>query len=231
MASHSHRNAFSEQRACFSKMPSFRLKTVWNALKPLLRSGITLNTPLPPQILAPGSLFIIHSIDFSSYSKTENLVPPWSCTQEKSNNREEKFLPELGQWETAKKYLYFFITHRNRTTSLSHQFRFPIRWDRIILCPPQNYHRLTFPLCLHRSSFKLHLMFLLLLPALTYSQPLKCVLQKLLFPPLPAFFLMGQVSSLLFGFCCKTASSLHFSTPSSNGIQRFGDRVVHSTPQ
>lgn len=41
-----------------------------------------------PQMLAPGYLFVIidHSIVFSSYSKTDNLVPLWSCTQEKGSN-------------------------------------------------------------------------------------------------------------------------------------------------
>lgn len=79
----------------------------------------------------------------------------------------------------------------------------------------------------------------LLLPAPVYSQPLKWILWNLHISPLPkwilwnlhvpplpkwilwnlhipplsAFFLMGQVSSLLFGLFRETASSLHFCTP------------------
>lgn len=64
----------------------------------------------------------------------------------------------LGEGKTAKEYLYFFMNHRNRTTFLSHQLQFPIRWHTAN-CPfhkaapasPHN-HQGSFPLGLQGSS-------------------------------------------------------------------------------
>lgn len=64
-------------------MPCFRPKQfemLWNCTWEL-------DKIIPPPSLAPDYLFIIdHSIVFSSYSKTDNLIPPWTCTQEKGSN-------------------------------------------------------------------------------------------------------------------------------------------------
>lgn len=60
MASRPRQNSSFEQRVCISKVPSFRLKTVWNALKRHLRTGLTLNKVCRPLLPSPSTQISIH---------------------------------------------------------------------------------------------------------------------------------------------------------------------------